>query len=109
MRLEKVIKLRDGKCATVREFTLRHVKLLKNEIYPKWEQSDKTLIDFVADELGWLTAALGDCVELPEGVTLDDDMPLAVAIRIGKGLLEVNEDFFGQMGLPVGGLLALTK
>lgn len=97
MRQQKTVPLGDGRVALVKEVTVKITRVVMSQADALKQLSITALLTNHFDELA---ALLGDCVEMPQGETLED-LTGSELIQVKNALQEVNADFLDLLGLAV--------
>ena len=92
MRHSKTIELSEGRRITVQELRVKDARRLFANL------AGTPIDQMLGDKFPEAIALLGECVQLPDGESLDD-YPIAEAKRIVDAFIEVNRDFLTLMGL----------
>jgi hypothetical protein len=95
MRLQKIIKLDNKRAVTLRELRVRDARQLMAQAKNLEQMEIRVLLTERFDEIAGL---LGDCVQCPDGETLDD-LSFSEVQLVKDGLLEVNAAFLDLLGL----------
>lgn len=95
MRLQKLIKLDNKRTVTLRELRVKDARQLMAQAKDLEQLEIKTLLTERFDELAGL---LGDCVQCPDGESIDD-LSFSEVQLVKDGLIEVNAAFLELLGL----------
>ncbi|MGZ8181465.1 MAG: hypothetical protein ACXWT1_05870 [Methylobacter sp.] len=96
MRTQGLVDL-GNRTVKILEFRVRDARALL-DCAKKYDQVD--ISGLLTDHFDELAQVLGDCIEMPQGETLDD-LTFSEVILVKKALLEVNKDFLEILGLSL--------
>jgi hypothetical protein len=95
MRLQKVIPLDNTRAVLLKELT---VKIGRRILAQADNLNTADVKALLTDRFDEMVAMMGDCVVMPEGETIDD-LAFSEVADVIEGLMEVNENFLGLLGL----------
>lgn len=95
MRAQKVIPLDDSRAVTLNELRVKDARRVMAQA-KALETVDVRLL--LTDRFHEIAALLDDCLQMPDGESLDD-LAFSEVLEVVDGLMEVNAAFLDLMGL----------